>query len=221
MFIILLFPAGYDTFRIMNIVNLLLPVTAFEFVYAFTQTRRSWHSSMAVLILVFSIVGLATTVFIQFIPVGFKALDPKVSIYFEEENNTVVEYIPIVEYSALRPRVHIATLSYLSRYLEEVVFRIAGDRVFCTGFMYVGRRDLYVSCTSLSGVLRIYIENRQVVKYDFKALGGTSAVMIINYPVTFMTEEPVEYRSNILRRAIILETSLIYNSGFTTITIVR
>jgi hypothetical protein len=87
--------------------------------------------------------------------------------------------------------------------------------------MYVGRRDLYVPCTSLSGVLRIYIENRQVVKYDFKALGGTSAVMIINYPVTFVTEEPVEYRSNILRRAIILETSLIYNSGFTTITIVR
>jgi hypothetical protein len=221
MFIILLFPAGYDTFRIINIVNLLLPVTAFEFVYAFTQTRRSWHSSITVLILVFSIVGLTTTVFIQFIPAGFKALDPKVSIYFEEENNTVVEYIPIVEYSVLRPRVHVATLSYLSRYLEEVVFRIAGDRVFCTGFMYVGRRDLYVSCTSLSDMLRIYIENRQVVKYDFKALGGTSAVMIINYPVTFMTEEPVEYRSNILRRAIILETSLIYNSEFTAITVVR
>jgi len=221
MFIILLFPADYDTFRIMNIVNLLLPVIAFEFVYAFTQTRRSWHSSIAVLTLVFSIVGLATTVFIQFIPVGFKTLDPKVSIYFEEENDTVVEYIPIVEYSVLRPRVHVATLSYLSKYLEEVEFRIAGDRVFCTGFMYVGRRDLYVSCTSLSDVLRIYIENRQVVKYDFKALGGTSTVMIINYPVTFMTEEPLEYRSNILRRSIILETNLIYNSGFTTITIVR
>jgi hypothetical protein len=221
MFIILLFPTGYDAFRITNIVNLLLPVTAFEFVYAFTQTRRSWHSSITVLILVFSIVGLATTVFIQFIPVGFKALDPKVSIYFEEENNTVVEYIPIAEYSVLRPRVHVATLSYLSRYLEGVAFRIVGDRVFCTGFMYVGRRDLYVSCTSLSDMLRIYIENRRVVKYDFKALGGTSGAMIINYPVTFMTEEPVEYRSNILRRAIILETSLIYNSGFTTITIVR
>jgi len=221
MFIILLFPAGYDTFRIMNIVNLLLPVTAFEFVYAFTQTRRSWHSSMAVLILVFSIVGLASTVFIQFIPTGFKALDPKVSIYFEGENNTIVEYIPIVEYSVLRPRVHVATLSYLIKYLEEGEFRIAGDRVFCAGFMYVGRRDLYVSCTSLSDVLTIYIENRQVVKYDFKALGRTSTVMIINYPVTFMTEEPVEYRSNIIRRAIILETNLIYNSGFTTITIVR
>ena len=221
MFIILIFSASYDAFRIMNIVNLLLPVTAFEFVYAFTQTRRSWHSLIAVLTLVFSIVGLATTVFIQFIPIGFKTLDPKVSIYFEEENDTVVEYIPIVEYSVLRPRVHVVTLSYLSRYLEEVVFRIAGDRVFCIGFMYVGRRDLYVPCTSLSGVLKIYIENRQVVKYDFKALRGTSTVMIINYPVTFVTEEPVEYRSNILRRAIILETSLIYNSGFTAITIVR
>jgi hypothetical protein len=45
--------------------------------------------------------------------------------------------------------------------------------------------------------------------------------MIINYPVVFMTEEPIEYRSNILRRAVILEANQIYNSGVTVATVVR
>jgi hypothetical protein len=45
--------------------------------------------------------------------------------------------------------------------------------------------------------------------------------MVINYPVVLITEEPIEYRNNILRRAVILKANLIYNSGITVATVVR
>jgi hypothetical protein len=219
--IVVLLPiAGYDTFRIMNVVNLLLPIVTYKLMRSFTSTGRQKDFVVAVLILSFSIVGLTTTVFIQFTPQGFNALSLRVPIYFEDENGVIVERIPTVEYPVLHPRVHIVTLSYLTRYLMEETPHIIGDRVLCTGFMYVGRRDLYTSCVSIHEVLRVHIESGRIVKHEFKALGNINAIMVINYPVVLITEEPIEYRSNILRRAVILKANLIYNSGITVATVV-
>jgi hypothetical protein len=220
--IVVLLPiAGYDAFRIMNVVNLLLPIVTYKLICSFTSTGRQKGFVATALILSFLIIGLTTTALIQFTPQGFNALSLRVPIYFEDENSVIVERIPTVEYPVLRPRVHIVTLSYLTRYLKEGTPRIIGDRVFCTGFMYVGRRDLYTSCVSISEVLRVHIEGGRIVKHEFKALGNINAIMIINYPVVLISEEPIEYRSNILRRTVILEANLIYNSGITVATVVR
>jgi hypothetical protein len=206
---------GYDAFRIMNMINLLLPIVILEFIYSFNKTRGSKSFIVVMFILIFSIVGLASMVFIQFTPQGFKTLSLNVPIYFGDENSVIAEYISSVEYPVLRPRAHIVTLSYLAGHLEERTSRIIGDRVFCTGFMYVNRRDLYTSCVSISEVLGIYIKGNQITKYEFKIQG--TAIVIINYPVIFITEEPIEYRCNILRRAVVLEAVVIFNSGTTII----
>ena len=136
---------GYDAFRIMNMINLLLPIVILEFIYSFNKTRGSKSFIVVMFILIFSIVGLASMVFIQFTPQGFKTLSLNVPIYFGDENSVIAEYISSVEYPVLRPRAHIVTLSYLAGHLEERTSRIIGDRVFCSGFMYVNRRDLYTS----------------------------------------------------------------------------
>jgi hypothetical protein len=210
--------AGYDTFRFMNIVNLLLPIMIFKFISSFTRNMRLKSFLASVLILGFSILGLTFIVFIQFTPYGFNALSCKVPIYFEGKDIVTVEYVETMEYPLLRPRVHVATLNYFSEHLEKNTSRIIGDKVFCTGFMYVNRRDLYTSCSSMSSALKINIEANKITKLEINAPG---AFIVINYPLVFMSEEPIEYRSNILRRALIRETDLIYNSGATIIAVAR
>jgi len=159
------------------------------------------------------IVILTMLVIISFTPYGFYTLLPRKPIIIGDSSK--VEYVPIVEYTILRPKVYISTLNFLAHYLKEDNFTgIIGDRVFCTGFMYIGKRDLYETCVSIHNGIRLGVETNKIVSYHFDLL---EPLIVISYPVIYAIEEPIEYRCNTLREVIISSISTIYNSGMTVI----
>jgi len=191
---------------------LLLPLVAY---LALNSTgsglnRRIVRIFMSTLLLV----GFALLVIIQFTPIGFKAI--YYEIIFSAGNITVIEHAPIIEYIVRKPIVYVNTLEYFSNHLDALPSHIIGDRAFCHGFMYVRIRDLYLKCRSLSTALDITVNGTEIKGYRFK-LAEQTAFLVINYPVRFATEEPVEYRSNIIRRHLIIDFNTIYNSGATVI----
>jgi len=197
---------GYDAFRLINIVNLLLP---FALCLGLNALRVRLRIKIFVLCLV--LVGLAFLSIIHFTPI-----DVKVNVMYYEptrDNTTVIESISVIEHYAQRPLVYAETLRYLSNHLGAAFPYIIGDRTICHGFMYVNRRDLYLSCKSLSSAVNIIMDDTQVIRgYVFGSVDQPS-LFVINYPVKFMTEEPIEYRSNSLRKRLISPISLVYNSG--------
>jgi len=209
---LLIFSIGYDAFRVVNVANLLLPLAAY---LALNSTGNS-SSRVIVRVLVSALllVGFTLLVIIQFTPIGFKATYYEITLSLG--NTIVTERIPITEYTARKPVVYVNTLEYFSNRLEALPPYIIGDRTFCHGFMYVHRRDLYLRCRSLSTALDIIINGTEIKGYKF-GLAKQSVFLVINYPVKFATEEPVEYRSNIIRESLILNFNTIYNSGATVV----
>lgn len=217
---------GYDTFRIVNIINLLIPLNYVKLVNELDHLIRNDVSKFdksfsKVLKTILNLTVLLIIIITYFVtatyalPQGYNVLNPHVPMA-SFINNNKVELVASAEYFSppLEFYVSMEPLVNLIHNVEHIVC----DRSICHSFLYFDRKDLYTNSKSMSESVKFTIEKMNGINYITSveirdSLKEKIFVLICSEPGRIMTEEPVEYRSLEFRLWMLSKSSILcYNS---------
>lgn len=217
---------GYDTLRLVNVLNLFIPLHYVNVSKKLNRSnkvnintgRREVTSTVLRLLTMIIITASYLTLFAHALPQGYLAFNPSVATR-TFINRDRIELITIVEHFSPPSKFYISIKPITRLFLGDA--SIVCDRSICHSFMYLDRRDLYLQSKSLSDAIFLIINKyEQIVdisSIEFKDDAGNSIfILICSEPGKLMTEEPIEYRSIMLRAWLMRNSTLLfYNSGIT------